>query len=622
MRFALGIFFLFFMSLQVNIGVLNAEMNVSMSPPSGQVGTTFTNRGSGFTPNSTVTLIRKPADGMEKAIARIKTDPTGSFTVTWTAKTPGSNFAWWVVDDTTEKRSGNEVVYNISTIESPTISQSLETATSIAPQAPITTQDVTKKLQEISHEIQLLRKEMMTGSKHELPEYSPGTSGSVAAAISGGFGSKEYDKHYFDANSYHTTALQQLKQASDFVRKKNTEQAINYLKKAKQSLQKFHEAISTSATAWGSQLAKAKMIAKMVQTAADHSLSSLASLVPGAKPVVDGFLVGRNFYFDTTMYGINEATKKGITRIIISKIFEDILPEGKPVNGLGQIDLRLLAKRLMDDTSLNNRVAEVVFKKLGKEIGINIVKDITNKAADGFAKYLESITPATVTNNKPLENTVQKSDLVHRSGVILSMSTITPSSIKTSSSPYAPTLSLRGSGFSNVTQINFRWAGVVSGSTTWNKRNSRWKKSVRILSDTLINITPQVVEQSPSWSGTLKWTITLRDTRGATASQNFTVTYMPQLTTKTNKPALQSHTLKVNSRAVVSNTYEPGKGYVGLKLRNGPGLNARKKGNLSEGTKVNIKAGPVSKDGYIWWHVKSQGGQEGWCAEDWLATLP
>ena len=42
-----------------------------------------------------------------------------------------------------------------------------------------------------------------------------------------------------------------------------------------------------------------------------------------------------------------------------------------------------------------------------------------------------------------------------------------------------------------------------------------------------MTLVPRVVETSPTWSGTVTWTVTLKDTTGATASKSFTVTYTP-----------------------------------------------------------------------------------------------
>jgi hypothetical protein len=45
-----------------------------------------------------------------------------------------------------------------------------------------------------------------------------------------------------------------------------------------------------------------------------------------------------------------------------------------------------------------------------------------------------------------------------------------------------------------------------------------------------MTLQPRVVETNPTWSGTAYWTVTMRDTTGATASKSFTVSYTPPST--------------------------------------------------------------------------------------------
>jgi len=86
---------------------------ISMSPLSGVVGTTFTQKGSGFTQNRTATIWGRDSGGNVARIGTINTDSTGSFTSTWIAQTPGNNLARWAVDDATGKKS-NEIVFNVT----------------------------------------------------------------------------------------------------------------------------------------------------------------------------------------------------------------------------------------------------------------------------------------------------------------------------------------------------------------------------------------------------------------------------------------------------------------------------------------------------------------------------
>jgi len=104
-----------------------------------------------------------------------------------------------------------------------------------------------------------------------------------------------------------------------------------------------------------------------------------------------------------------------------------------------------------------------------------------------------------------------------------------PSTITTSIAPYDATLSAVGTNFYNVNRITFSWTGAASGSATWDRGTSDWSK-VTVNSDTSMTLRPRVVETYPTWSGTVAWTVTLRDTTGATASRSFAVTYNPTVT--------------------------------------------------------------------------------------------
>jgi len=111
----------------------------------------------------------------------------------------------------------------------------------------------------------------------------------------------------------------------------------------------------------------------------------------------------------------------------------------------------------------------------------------------------------------------------------LSFTGLTPSQIPTSTAPYQATLSASGSNFNNVNRVSFSWSGAASGSATWNKGDSNWNAAVTVNSDISMTLRPIVVETNPTWSGTVYWTVTLRDTTGATASRSFTVTYTPSV---------------------------------------------------------------------------------------------
>jgi hypothetical protein len=110
----------------------------------------------------------------------------------------------------------------------------------------------------------------------------------------------------------------------------------------------------------------------------------------------------------------------------------------------------------------------------------------------------------------------------------LKFTNLTPSQIATSTAPYQAILSASGSKFNNVNRVSFSWSGAASGSATWYKGDTNWNTKVTVNSDTSMTLKPGVVETNPTWSGKVYWTVTLRDTTGATASRSFTVTYTPR----------------------------------------------------------------------------------------------
>jgi len=122
------------------------------------------------------------------------------------------------------------------------------------------------------------------------------------------------------------------------------------------------------------------------------------------------------------------------------------------------------------------------------------------------------------------------SPLVVSISAVLTFTSLTPSTITTSAAPYDATLSAIGTNFNNVNRVTFSWTGAASGSTVWDRGGSDWNSKVTVNSDTSMTLRPRVVETYPTWSGTVAWTVTLRDTTGATASRSFAVTYNPTVT--------------------------------------------------------------------------------------------
>lgn len=89
---------------------------ISQTPLSGPPGTSFSQSGTGFIGDSTVTLHFRKPDGTEYPTQRVNTNSSGNFSITYTAplnKEPGI-YTWWAVDDLTSVVS-NQISYEITT---------------------------------------------------------------------------------------------------------------------------------------------------------------------------------------------------------------------------------------------------------------------------------------------------------------------------------------------------------------------------------------------------------------------------------------------------------------------------------------------------------------------------
>ncbi|MBX3740541.1 MAG: C39 family peptidase [Akkermansiaceae bacterium] len=140
-------------------------------------------------------------------------------------------------------------------------------------------------------------------------------------------------------------------------------------------------------------------------------------------------------------------------------------------------------------------------------------------------------------------------------GTTLDFSKLIPEQISTNTAPHDATLSVTGANLNNVDRVTLNWSGADNGSATWNRNDSNWNAKVTVNSNTSMTLRPKVVEQNPTWSGTLHWTVTLRDTSGATASRSFTVVYTPSpsqpvLSVTPSNPSIQSSSAGSISLAV------------------------------------------------------------------------
>lgn len=107
---------------------------------------------------------------------------------------------------------------------------------------------------------------------------------------------------------------------------------------------------------------------------------------------------------------------------------------------------------------------------------------------------------------------------------ILSFTSLSPTPITTSTAPHQQDLSASGSNFNNVNTITWSWSGAGNGSKNWNKGDTDWSSKVTVNSDTSMTLRPEVLATGDP-EGTYNWTVTLKDTSGATASRTFTVDY-------------------------------------------------------------------------------------------------
>lgn len=100
----------------------------------------------------------------------------------------------------------------------------------------------------------------------------------------------------------------------------------------------------------------------------------------------------------------------------------------------------------------------------------------------------------------------------------------------------------------------------------------------------------------------------------ATKAPTSTATATPEVTaTATDTPV---PVVMVGTTVEVSGT-----GTDQLRVRVAPGLTQETVLTLEDGTRVRVMVGPEASDGYRWWKVKTEEGQEGWVAEDWLVPV-
>jgi hypothetical protein len=94
---------------------ITIKPTIAQTPMSGPAGTTYSQWGTGFTPNSTATLHFRKPDGTEYPTASQAINSSGTFSITYPSPTnkPSGTYTWWAVDGPSGK-SSNYVSYKIN----------------------------------------------------------------------------------------------------------------------------------------------------------------------------------------------------------------------------------------------------------------------------------------------------------------------------------------------------------------------------------------------------------------------------------------------------------------------------------------------------------------------------
>jgi hypothetical protein len=203
---------------------------------------------------------------------------------------------------------------------------------------------------------------------------------------------EEYKKLYGSAKSYLDSARSSLNKAQNQFERGELDQTKYYLIEAQKVYKMSLDTNQMAIQVWDGLLAAGEILAKGLQQASDVALAGLGALVPGAPSIVDKFFLTRDFVADSVMDGIGEASKKAIVKIGVSKVFSEFVPSGRPIKGLGDIDLSTLARRLKEDPNFRVRVENEIIKALSQQIVEDKARQISRRFIDEFAKFL-AVTP-------------------------------------------------------------------------------------------------------------------------------------------------------------------------------------------------------------------------------------
>ncbi|MBS3918673.1 MAG: peptidoglycan DD-metalloendopeptidase family protein, partial [Deltaproteobacteria bacterium] len=207
---------------------------------------------------------------------------------------------------------------------------------------------------------------------------------------------EDYQKLYGLAKNYLDKARSSINESRTHFERGELDQAKSYLSEAQKNLKIAQDTYQTAIQVLQGQLEAGEILAKGLQQASDVALTGLAALVPGAQQVVDRFLLVRDFIADSSMEGINQASKEAIVKIAISKVFNEFLPQGKPVKGLGDIDLSKLSGRLTEDPNFRRRIENEILKAISQYIAEDKAAQITQRFMNQFAKFLQTQASASV----------------------------------------------------------------------------------------------------------------------------------------------------------------------------------------------------------------------------------
>lgn len=131
--------------------------------------------------------------------------------------------------------------------------------------------------------------------------------------------------------------------------------------------------------------------------------------------------------------------------------------------------------------------------------------------------------------------------------------------ISVATAPLAPALYLEGTNLAFVNRIDWKWTGAAAGSTAWIRGDANWSAKVVLDGAGKLTLTPVVIGEAPTWSGTALWTATLRTAAGDSRSFSFSVTYAPPRPAVTGvAPPRMAASSHPQSLTILGTSFSPG----------------------------------------------------------------